>query len=102
MANRAYNILNDDDLDIIVDPVKGIGFGDETGHLQEKLLLLNPGDLKHEPETGVGIADYLLEDGSMLELQREVQKQFELDGMVIESMDLTKSTIIRARYDSKS
>ena len=102
MVNRAYNIVNDVSGDIVVDDVKGISYGDETGQLQQKILLLNQGDLKHDPETGVGITEQLLEDDSLLSLQHDIQKQFEMDNLIIESMDLSNSSIIKAKYDSKS
>ncbi|MCA0428331.1 MAG: hypothetical protein LCH37_12940 [Bacteroidetes bacterium] len=94
---RAFNILNQDG-DILIDSEIGIRFGDDTAQLQTKILLLKTGDLKHDPFTGVGIENYLLEDDSLLGLQQTIQFQFEKDEMVIESMDLTKSSVIKARY----
>lgn len=95
---RAYNILNDQNGDIIVNNTIGIQFGDDTAQLQSKILLLKTGDLKHDPFTGVGIEDYLLEDDSLMGLQHKIQSQFERDEIEIESMDLTKSSVIKARY----
>lgn len=80
------DILLGDDLDLIFrngDLVVG-----ESTEQHQKLLLVNDkGHMKHAPFAGVGIMNYTNDD-VLGELYGEIQRQFEIDGMVIHKLEI--------------
>lgn len=60
--------------------------GESTEQHKSLLLRLQKGELRQFPKTGVGLADYLL-DESPNDLWLEIQKQFEADGMVVRKIN---------------
>lgn len=76
-------------------------FDDATLQLQEAILVIEKGDLKHAPLLGVGLANWLLDDQvNSSGLKREIIGQFEADGMTIEKIDLSDlgNLVIVANY----
>ena len=76
-------------------------FDDATLQLQEAILVIEKGDLKHAPLLGVGLANWLLDDEvNSSGLKREIIGQFEADGMTIEKVDLSDlgKLVIVANY----
>ncbi len=76
----------------------GLVLGDILAQNQALILSMHKGDLKSDVSVGVGI-DRMLLDSDRLGWQREIQEQLELDGQVVESVDVTLTDIkIRAKY----
>ncbi len=61
---------------------------ESTQQHQELLLIANKGQFRQFPATGVGTNRYLLEDSSLEELRLEIYKQFELDGMQVDDIEI--------------
>ncbi|MCX6232441.1 MAG: oxidase [Bacteroidetes bacterium] len=95
---KVYDILLDENFDLAV--VDGdFVLGESTQQHQELLLLINKGELKEFPLAGVGLNEYLLDDGEMLELTQEICKQFSVDGMKVGEIELSGESIkINAEY----
>jgi hypothetical protein len=69
---------------------------DECTHQCQKLLLLTEkGSLKHEPTTGVGIATFILDEADGNTIKREIQSEFEADGLQIKSLTVNSLEDIR-------
>jgi len=76
----------------------GLVLGDILAQNQALILTMHKGDLKSDVSVGVGI-DRMLLDSDRLGWQREIQEQLELDGQVVESVDVTLTDIkIKAKY----
>lgn len=86
---KPKDFLLDEDLDLVIvngDAVMGFC----TAQNQQKILMLNQGELKHAPLIGVCLQDWLLDDGEdILSLQHKIQDQFETDGQIIRKLDVT-------------
>lgn len=75
------DILWDDDHDILI--VDGtIVIGESTEQHQASILLMQKGECRQFPTLGVGIGDYL-DDDNLSDLNREIQQNFESDGMTV-------------------
>ena len=76
----------------------GLVLGDILAQNQALILSMHKGDLKSDVSVGVGI-DRMLLDSDRLGWKREIQEQLELDGQVVESVDVTLTYInIKAKY----
>ena len=76
----------------------GLVLGDILAQNQALILTMHKGDLKSDVSVGVGI-DRMLLDSDRLGWKREIQEQLELDGQVVESVDVTLTDInIKAKY----
>jgi hypothetical protein len=75
--------------------------GESTYSNQRELLLLSKGEFKAEPLCGVGLNEFLLDDGSKAEFERIVNQQFKADGMRIQKVDLKswEDLKIKASYE---
>ncbi len=93
MAN-ATDIIRGSDGDYIIKNGMLV-FGDSTSQHQEDILTATQGQYADSPTIGVGLVQYILDDDSQLGLETEIQKQFELDGMVVNT---NKNGVIDANY----
>ncbi len=57
--------------------------GDATEHHQRALLMTHKGQWRQHPDVGVGIEDFLDDEGPE-DMLREIRKQFVRDGMDID------------------
>jgi len=88
-----YDLLFGDDLEIGSDGDLVVGESTEQ-HISD-LIMLNKGELRTSPETGVGLEQWVLDNADVLGLEQEIQKQMELDGMkVIEN----KNGVVKGYY----
>jgi len=61
--------------------------GETTQQAQSLLLRIKKGELRQYPKTGVGIDDFLVDDNPG-DIYREIQLQFEADGMTVRKIDI--------------
>lgn len=59
--------------------------GESTTQHQDLLMLLEKGELRQYPKTGVGVRTYLNDD-SLGDIYQEIQRQFENDGMTVSKL----------------
>lgn len=73
--------------------------GDATLQNQHLILVAHKGEYKDAPEIGVGITDALLEENPRRVLS-QIRRNFEYDGMKVETIDLAENgnLIIDAVY----
>lgn len=76
-----FDLLFGDDLEIGSDG--DLLTGESTEQHVEDLIVLNKGELRMSPETGVGLERWLLDNADVLGLEQEIQRQMELDGMKV-------------------
>lgn len=88
MARKQYDILLDENYDLQIKDGDFV-IGESTQQHQALLLMTNKGSWRPVPWIGVGLSNYLLDDDSLLDLQSEIQKQFELDGMRVQQVKIT-------------
>lgn len=96
--------LTDYDVDIKVQRdstgliASGLVLGDILAQNQALILAMHKGDLKSDVSVGVGI-DRMLLDSDRLGWEREIQEQLEMDGQMVESVEVTSKEIkIKAQY----
>jgi hypothetical protein len=96
--------LTDYDVDIKVQRdaagliASGLVLGDILAQNQALILSMHKGDLKNDVSVGVGI-DRMLLDSDRLGWEREIQEQLEMDGQMVESVEVTSKEIkIKAQY----
>ena len=76
----------------------GLVLGDILAQNQALILSMHKGDLKSDVSVGVGI-DRMLLDNDRLGWEREIQEQLELDGQMVEAVEVTNKEIkIQAQY----
>jgi hypothetical protein len=76
----------------------GLVLGDILAQNQALILSMHKGDLKSDVSVGVGI-DRMLLDNDRLGWEREIQEQLELDGQMVEAVEVTNREIkIKAQY----
>ena len=76
----------------------GLVLGDILAQNQALILAMHKGDLKSDVSVGVGI-DRMLLDSDRLGWEREIQEQLEMDGQMVESVEVTSKEIkIKAQY----
>lgn len=82
---KPIDIQIDDDMDDIVE--NGDFLVEDTTRQNERLLIvIEKAENKMRPESGVGIGNWILDEADGLDLKKEIQSQFEEDGMVIGSL----------------
>lgn len=93
-----FDILLDDDNDLLIEDGDFV-IGESTKHHQKHLLLAQKGEYKQSPKVGIGISDFL-EDDDFSGIDVEIQKQFELDGQKVNSIEVFNDgkVIIDAGY----
>lgn len=85
MARLVFDILLDEDFELKI--TNGdFAIGECTQQHQNLLLLSHKGSFRQSPLVGVGLSSFLM-DNDLTRLKEEVQKQFELDGMVFRSLE---------------
>lgn len=85
------DFLLDEDGDIQFDANGELVTTDDATEQNQKLILLtNKGEWKEHPKVGVGIIDFILGDGDVDDLQKEIQEQMEMDGMTVNRLDIEK------------
>lgn len=95
-------IDNDLDIKVVKDSegkiVSGLVLSDTLPQNQAMILQLHKGELKDDISVGVGIADILLDSGT-LAWKSEIREQMEMDGQTVDSVEITNdSIIINSRY----
>ena len=78
--------LLDDDFDLKIANGDFV-VGESTAQHQQLLLLLEKGELRQYPRTGVGIKNFLNDD-NLGDLYQEIHKQFKADGLNIEKLKI--------------
>lgn len=75
--------------------------GDATGQHQKLLLLIEKGENREFPLTGVGVSRLILDELSAFEINSLVKTEFENDGMTLEQIRVVnnQSFYVNARYD---
>lgn len=100
MASNVNDILLENDFNPII---RGGDFviGDATLQNQKLLMLAEPGDYRQHPTTGVGIINYLNDEDGLVQLQGDIQKEFEADGMKVKKLkvDSLTSIEVEAHYE---
>lgn len=93
----AFDILLDEDLDLLFED-GDLVIGESTRQHQQLLLLSEKGEIREYPTRGVGLRSWILDD-AMGSLNGEIKKQFELDGMKVQGVKLSGTTLeIEATY----
>lgn len=78
------DILIDNAYDLVIENGDFV-IDESTNQHQHLLLITQPGEWKMNPTFGIGIENYLLDDGNLMrDLTKTVRKQFELDGMKVD------------------
>lgn len=92
-------ILDTQTLDLVIEN-GDFKLAESTKQHQRLLLQAAPGDYKHSPLTGVGLAYYLLDEQSG-NLNSAIRNTFVKDGMSVRSIGITKdgSLNIDASYE---
>jgi len=84
-------------LDIKVDPivdgngliVSGLVLGNTQKQNELLILACNPGEIKHHPTMGVGLADATLEDSpDLLSFRHDIRRNYKAEGLKITKLDL--------------
>lgn len=83
----AKDILLDEDGDLLFKN-GDLVIGNNLGQQQEDLLVSAPGTLKNSPTRGVGLFDFIDDEGNTVELQTVIQREFEADGLHINDMNV--------------
>jgi len=83
------DIVLNDDFDLQFTAGGDLAVGQSTTQHKRCLIVANKGDYRQFPWVGVGISRYLLDD-QFGDVQQEIQKQFELDGMVIKELRINE------------
>lgn len=84
-----------DDTDLALNGANDISWTESTTQHQRDILLAHEGEYRLAPTVGVGISDYMDDEGKG-ELSREINKQFTKDGMTVDSID--NSLNVLAKY----
>jgi hypothetical protein len=74
--------------------------GDSTQQNQKLLILCETGENKMEPDSGVGINSWILDEASGDDLKKRISNEFEADGLRVESIsgDSLESLTVKAKY----
>ena len=85
---KQVDFLLDGDLDLVINNGDAVQIN-ATNQNQQKLFVLSQGDLKHEPLIGIGLYNWLLDDGDdNLALLKTITEQLESDGQLIKKLDV--------------
>lgn len=87
MAREMVDIALRDDLSLFI---QGGDFllAESTERHQQLLLLYEPGELKLDPLSGVGIGSYILDDAAEVVVEKAIEREFTRDGMTIRALDV--------------
>jgi hypothetical protein len=80
------DILQTVEMDLALTNAGDISYTESTLQHQRDLLLAHKGECRLNPVVGVGITDFLEDEGPEL-LTREIYGQFTQDGMTVKSID---------------
>lgn len=71
-----------------------------TKQNQKLLIITEKGSLKHEPTAGVGVLSWILDELDSNDLKKEIQSEFEEDGMTVSSLEFKSlsDSKIKASY----
>lgn len=78
--------LLDNDFDLRIENGDFVA-GESSAQHQQLLLLLEKGELRQYPLTGVGLKNFLNDD-NLGELYQEIQKQFKADGLTVNRLKI--------------
>lgn len=80
---------------------KGFVVGQTLRQNMAFLLIAEQGELKHNPELGVGLQGILLDDDNFLVYENKIRSQFPLDGLNVRKIRLfmTEPVVIEADYE---
>jgi hypothetical protein len=93
------DVLLDEDFDLLMENGDFV-VGESTLQHQALLLLSNKGEWRQSPVVGVGLNNFLLQDGGEDELRQLVRKELERDGMRVGSIQLDEGLpLIEASYE---
>lgn len=94
-----YDVLLDEGLDLREDPAThDLVEGESTLQHQELLLICPKGSFKENPDTGVGLMNYL-EDENDAEMFAEIRRQFSADFMQVKAVGMNNGKLnIDATY----
>lgn len=76
------DILYDSDGDLAIDNGDFV-IGDSTAQAIEDLLLTEKGNLRSSPAAGVGVKSWINDDEDSHNMEKEIQKELEADGMKV-------------------
>jgi len=90
------NVLRDADGKII----SGMNVGDTLEQNKTIILVAHPGDLKANPDLGVGLEDILL-SSDYLAFRHRIREHFAKDGLVVETLDFSENRPLKiiANYE---
>ncbi len=94
------DFLLDNDGDIAI--VNGdFAIGDATLQHQHHILIAQKGEFKEAPEIGVGIANMLLDENPR-KILTQIRRNFEYDGMKVNSLEFNEkgNIVVDAPYKS--
>ena len=104
MRNKGIQLNNDYDLNIQVRRdakgmiVSGMQVGNVTQQNQALILLVQKGEVKASPQTGVGINN-ICNDNEFALWKREITEQLERDGQQIHKLEISeKGLVLDAEY----
>lgn len=90
------NVLRDSDGKII----SGMTVGDTLEQNKTIILVAHQGDLKANPDLGVGLEDILL-SSDYLSFRHRIREHFAKDGLVVETLDFSENRPLKiiANYE---
>lgn len=92
------DVLLDDEFDLLIKN-GDLVIGESTYQHQQLLLLAEKGEIREFPTRGVGIRTWLLDDQAG-NLNGAIKREFEADGMRVESVNTRGGNInVVANYD---
>lgn len=92
------DILLDDDFDLVFAD-GDLVIGEATLQHQKILLLTEKGEIREFPTHGVGLRSWLLDDEAG-NLNGRIKREFEADGMTVESVNTQGGNIrVKAQYE---
>lgn len=94
MAETDILLGEDGDLQI---GAAGLVVGVDLMQRQRTILFARKGDIKHNPEVGVGMEDYLLED-EVAGIRGKITEEYEADGL--EVLEIKMSSLIDMIIDA--
>lgn len=93
-----FNIVRDNRGKII----NGLQIGPTQAQNEALILVSNPGEYKNTPTLGVALEDALLTETDLLEYRHKVRKDYDLEGLDVEELDMYQwdNIKIKAKYRS--
>ena len=84
---KVFDLILGSDFDLVIEN-GDFKVDESTLQHQNLLLLAQKGEIKQYPTSGVGISNYLLEDGAIDDLKHVIQGEFEGDVMEIHRLKI--------------